>query len=67
MVAVGARWVWQEMFESKTIRVPKPIVVGTSDNNAFVVFEYLPMGGSRGGMIGRLMGEVRVEEDRRQA
>lgn len=48
----------QEMHESKTIKVPEPIAVGTSDNNAFVVFEYLAMGGSRGGRIGELMGKV---------
>jgi len=35
------------MYDTKTIRTPTPVAVGTSDNNAFVVFEYLTMGGAR--------------------
>jgi fructosamine-3-kinase len=30
------------MFETKTIRVPRPVCVGTSDKNAFVVFNCKP-------------------------
>ena len=48
----------QEMYETHTIRVPKPIAVGTSDHNAFVVFEYLSMGGSRSGDAAAKMGKV---------
>jgi len=35
------------MYDTHTIRTPTPVAVGTSDNNAFVVFEYLTMGGAR--------------------
>ena len=34
-----------EMFTTHKIRVPKPIALGTSDFNAFVVFEKLSLGG----------------------
>ena len=34
-----------DMYDTHTIRVPTPITVGTSDYNAFVVFEKLNMGG----------------------
>jgi fructosamine-3-kinase len=46
------------MYETNTIRVPKPIAVGTSDRNAFVVFEYLSMGGNRSGDAAAKMGKV---------
>lgn len=35
------------MHDTQTIRTPTPVAVGTSDNQAFVVFEYLSMGGAR--------------------
>lgn len=35
------------MHDTQTIRTPTPVAVGTSDSQAFVVFEYLSMGGSR--------------------
>jgi len=35
------------MYDTQTIRTPTPVAVGTSDNQAFVVFEYLSMGGAR--------------------
>lgn len=35
------------MHDTHTIRTPTPVAVGTSDNQAFVVFEYLSMGGAR--------------------
>lgn len=46
------------MYETHSIRVPKPIAVGTSDRTAFVVFEYLSMGGSRSGDAAAKMGKV---------
>lgn len=52
------------MYETKTIRVPKPIAVGTSDNNAFVVFEYLSMGGSRSGDAAAHMGKLLAQMHR---
>ena len=41
--------------------MPRPICVGTQDSTAFVVFEYLSMGGTKGGDVGYLMGKVRNE------
>jgi len=35
----------KEMFETNTIKVPRPICKGTSSGNSFVVFEYLAIGG----------------------
>lgn len=35
----------KEMFESNTIRVPKPIAFGEFNNRAFVIFEYLEFKG----------------------
>lgn len=35
-----------EIYCSSTMRVPRPICIGTSDSNAFVVFEYLAIGSS---------------------
>jgi fructosamine-3-kinase len=35
----------KEIYETKTIRVPKPICYGTADYNSFVVFEKLSLGG----------------------
>lgn len=35
----------KEIFETKTIRVPQPICVGSCDGDAYVVFEKLSMGG----------------------
>lgn len=35
-----------EIYRSNTIRVPRPICIDTSDSNAFVVFEYLAVGGT---------------------
>lgn len=33
------------MFETNTIRVPKPLCTGTTTSKAYVAFEYLKMGG----------------------
>ncbi|NJR21995.1 MAG: fructosamine kinase family protein [Richelia sp. CSU_2_1] len=38
----------QQMLETKTIRVPKPICWGTAGNSAYIVLEWLDLGG-RGG------------------
>jgi len=54
------------MYDTQTIRVPKPICVGEADSRAFVVFEYLSIGGSRGGNVGELMGRVRRRRRRRR-
>lgn len=35
----------QEMADSDTIRVPRPICWGTVDGSAYIVMEYLPLGG----------------------
>jgi len=35
----------KEMYETKTIKVPEPVAIGTSSHNAFVVFEKLSLGG----------------------
>lgn len=36
----------KEMADSQTIRVPRPICWGTADSSAYIVMEYLPLGGS---------------------
>jgi fructosamine-3-kinase len=35
----------QQMWETHTIRVPKPICWGTADNSAYIVLEWVEMGG----------------------
>jgi fructosamine-3-kinase len=35
----------QQMYETKTIRVPKPICWGTTNNSSYIVLEYLEMNG----------------------
>ena len=35
-----------EMYASATIRVPQPVCVGSGVNSAYLVLEYLPLGGS---------------------
>jgi fructosamine-3-kinase len=42
--AVGLRQMW----ETGTIRVPKPVCSGTEDNSAYLVLEWLELGGSAG-------------------
>ncbi len=34
-----------EMYESHTIRVPQPLCTGVADDAAYIVMEYLPLGG----------------------
>jgi fructosamine-3-kinase len=47
----------QEMYDSQTIRVPKPIAWGTVDSSAYIVLEWLNLSGSGSGAWGR-MGEA---------
>jgi fructosamine-3-kinase len=46
----------QQMFETQTIRVPKPICLGTSDNSAYLVLEWLDLGGRGGNQAWEEMG-----------
>ena len=49
----------KEIFNTNTIRVPKPICVGTFDYTSFVVFEKLSLGGlSRPELGGRKLAEL---------
>ena len=50
--AVGVK----EMWETHTIRVPKPICWGTAGNSAYLVMEYLDLQG-RGGRFWSLAGD----------
>lgn len=54
-----------DMYETHTIRVPEPIAVGTSDSNAFVLFEYMSMGGSRTGETAVKMGKQLAQMHRK--
>ena len=48
-----------EMYNTKTIRVPKPIVFGSCDYDAFVIFEKLSMGGGGNGeRMGRELAQM---------
>ncbi|MEE8428994.1 MAG: fructosamine kinase family protein [Gammaproteobacteria bacterium] len=40
----------QEIVNSKTLRAPQPICWGKQGDNAYLVLEYLELGGGRGGM-----------------
>ncbi|MEM6453269.1 MAG: fructosamine kinase family protein [Cyanobacteria bacterium P01_D01_bin.105] len=42
----------REMYESQTIRVPQPIGTGTAAGKAYIVMEYLPLGGNGAGTNG---------------
>ncbi|KAG5180102.1 Fructosamine/Ketosamine-3-kinase [Tribonema minus] len=46
----------KEMYETRTIRVPRPICTGLVGNQSYAVFEYLAMGVSRGAESAREMG-----------
>jgi len=46
----------QEMFLTQTIRVPKPICWGTADTSAYLVLEWLELGGRGGGVAWAEMG-----------
>lgn len=49
MFAAEARGL-QEIVDSKTLRAPRPICWGQQGDNAYLVLEYLELGGGRGGM-----------------
>lgn len=58
----------KDMYDSQTIRVPKPICWGTADSNAYLVMEWLDLGHNSEGAW-RRMGEQlaamhRVSSDR---
>ncbi|MEM9400330.1 MAG: fructosamine kinase family protein [Verrucomicrobiota bacterium] len=43
--------------ETKTIRVPKPVAVGNSENKSFIVLEYIRMGSNTSPECQKLMGQ----------
>jgi fructosamine-3-kinase len=47
----------REMAAAKAIRVPLPVCTGVSGNQAFIVMEYLAMGGRGGGSVMARFGE----------
>ncbi|MEL7512763.1 MAG: fructosamine kinase family protein [Cyanobacteria bacterium J06554_3] len=47
----------QEMYDSQTIRVPKPLGCGVAGSNAYIVMEWLDLGGSRSADAWRRMGQ----------
>lgn len=47
----------QEMYASQTIRVPQPICCGTGDRAAYIVMEWLELGGSRAPEAWQQMGQ----------
>ncbi|MGB7087544.1 MAG: fructosamine kinase family protein [Phormidesmis sp.] len=46
-----------EMYESHTIRVPQPLCTGVAGERAYIVTEYLALGGSRSDSAWQRMGE----------
>lgn len=51
----------QEMWSTKTIRVPQPICYGTADNSAYIVQEYLKLGRTGGNNAWEEMGRKLAE------
>ncbi|NJS11925.1 MAG: fructosamine kinase family protein [Microcoleus sp. CSU_2_2] len=51
----------QQMWETQTIRVPKPICWGTEGNSAYIVLEWLDLGGGRGDRPWEEMGRKLAE------
>lgn len=47
----------QEMYESQTIRVPQPICTGTAAGKAYIVMEYLSLGGNNSTSAWQQMGQ----------
>lgn len=47
----------QEMYESRSIRVPQPLCCGVTDSLSYIVMEWLELGGGRSGGAWRQMGE----------
>jgi fructosamine-3-kinase len=46
----------REMWETQTIRVPKPVCWGTADSSAYIVFDWLELGGRGGSQVWEQMG-----------
>ena len=46
----------QEIVDSNTLRAPRPVVHGTAADQAFLVLEYLDLGGRGGGAADRALG-----------
>ncbi len=46
----------REMWETQTIRVPKPVCWGTADSSAYIVFDWLELGGRGGSQVWEEMG-----------
>lgn len=59
--AVGVK----EMWETQTIRVPKPICWGTAGDSAYLVMEYLKLGGRGGSQVWREMGRQLAQMHRK--
>ncbi|MEO1621641.1 MAG: fructosamine kinase family protein [Cyanobacteria bacterium J06632_3] len=47
----------QEMYASQTIRVPQPLCCGTADSAAYIVMEWLPLGGGQSSSAWANMGK----------
>ncbi|MEL6469683.1 MAG: fructosamine kinase family protein [Cyanobacteria bacterium J06623_4] len=47
----------QEMYASQTIRVPRPVCCGISDQSAYIVMEWIDLGGSRATAAWQQMGQ----------
>lgn len=47
----------QEMYDSRSIRVPQPLCCGVADSFSYIVMEWLDLGGGRSGGAWRQMGE----------
>lgn len=50
--AMGLEQIWH----TQTIRVPKPICTGTAENSAYIVLEWLDLGGRSGSAVWQEMG-----------
>lgn len=55
----------KEMYETQTIRVPKPICWGTADSAAYIVMEQLALGGSGGSEVWYTMGQQLAQMHRK--
>jgi len=55
----------KEMFETQTIRVPKPICWGTADSAAYIVMEQLELGGGSGSEVWYTMGQQLADMHRK--
>lgn len=55
----------QEMYDTQTIRIPKPICWGTTDETAYLVMEWLEIGGRGGSDVWYTMGQQVAEMHRK--